>query len=711
MAAQPTLTRTRTFALIGNPNVGKSSLFNALTGLSQKVGNYPGVTVDKMEGRLSLGGETLRLLDLPGTYTLLPKSEDESVAFRVLSGLEEPVDGVLVVLDATQLDRGLLLATQVMDLGLPVGLLLTMKDMAERQQIQLKTHLLYQRLGVPVLLCDARKKESVAGVKELLAGEELRAHEAVQLPLESMLPADFIGAVQRKFGLANAYQAYLWTLFGAANPHLDREGFAWLQEKIDAYPLDPEALQREEMRHRESQVQELLAGVVIEAAPQQTKTKGGRWDLDRLLLHPLGGYLVFLVLMLLVFQAIFTWAEVPMDAIDAGMAGLAALLAEVLPAGALTDLVTEGLVPGLAGVVIFIPQIALLFGFLAFLEDSGYLSRVVFLMDRWMRPLGLHGKSVVPLISGMACAIPGVMAARSISNRKERLITMLVTPWMSCSARLPIYIILIGLILPDTSFLGIRVQALALLGMYLFGLVATLLGAWVLHRLLKTTEKSYLLTELPLYRWPRPVAVLQAMVQKSRVFVWQAGRVIISISIVLWVLASYGPSVKMEALEAEEALQLAAAEDEGQEEEIERYFASQRLENSYMGMLGQFIEPAIRPLGYDWKIGIALLTSFAAREVFVATVATLYSVGEDAEDVRTIREKMAEAVHADTGEKVYTAATGWSLMLFYALAMQCMSTLAVMRRETKTWKWPLLQAVVMTVLAYGVAALAYAILA
>ncbi|EIM75224.1 ferrous iron transport protein B [Nitritalea halalkaliphila LW7] len=668
------------------------------------------MTVDKMEGRLSLDGETLRLLDLPGTYTLLPKSEDESVAFRVLSGLEEPVDGVLVVLDATQLDRGLLLATQVMDLGLPVGLLLTMKDVAERQNIQLKTHLLYQRLGLPVLLCDARKKEGIAGVKELLAGEALRAQEAVQLPLEQLLPTEFLAAVQSKFGLSNPYQAYLWTLFAAANPQLGREDLAWLQEKIDMYQLDPETLQQEEMRHREAQVQALLRDVVVEAAPQ-VQAAASRWDLDRLLLHPFGGYAVFLALMLLIFQAIFTWAEVPMDWIDAGMAELSALLAEALPAGALTDLLTEGLLPGIAGVVIFIPQIALLFGFLAFLEDSGYLSRVVFLMDRWMRPLGLHGKSVVPLISGMACAIPGVMAARSISNRKERLITMLVTPWMSCSARLPIYIILIGLILPDTSFLGVRVQALALLGMYVLGLVATLLGAWVLHRLLKTEEKSYLLTELPLYRWPRPVAVLQAMVQKSRVFVWQAGRVILSISIVLWVLASYGPTAKMEALEAEQELQLAAAEGEEQVEEIERYFASQRLENSYMGMLGQFIEPAIRPLGYDWKIGIALLTSFAAREVFVATVATIYSVGEDVEDVRTIREKMGEAVHPDTGEKVYTTATGWSLMLFYALAMQCMSTLAVMRRETKTWKWPLLQALVMTVLAYSVAACTYALLA
>jgi len=372
---------------------------------------------------------------------------------------------------------------------------------------------------------------------------------------------------------------------------------------------------------------------------------------------------------------------------------------ETLPPGVFTDLLAEGIITGIGGVVIFIPQIALLFGFLAFLEDTGYFSRVVFLMDRIMRPFGLHGKSVVPLISGMACAIPGIMASRNISNSKERLITILVTPWMSCSARLPVYIILIGLTVPDEAWMGINLQAIALLVMYLFGTVFTLLGALALRFIIKTKEKSFLMADLPIYRMPRLQTVLLTMFNKSKIFVLEAGKVILAISIVLWVLASYGPSGKMEAVEAEKLAMLEKA-TESEKDEIRNIYASKELESSYIGILGKSIEPAIRPLGYDWKIGIALLTSFAAREVFVATVATIYSVGEDVEDELTIREKLAKQVHADTGEKVFNRATGFSLMVFYALAMQCMSTVAVVYRETKSWKWPILQTIFMTIIAY-----------
>jgi ferrous iron transport protein B len=420
------------------------------------------------------------------------------------------------------------------------------------------------------------------------------------------------------------------------------------------------------------------------------------------------GYILFLAVMLLIFQAIFAWASVPMDLIDVVFAGMGSWVYETFPSGVLTDLLAEGIIPGVGGVVIFIPQIALLFGFLAFLEDTGYLSRVVFLMDRLMRPFGLHGKSVVPLISGMACAIPGVMAARTIRNSKERLITILVTPWMSCSARLPVYIILIGLTVPDELYVGINLQALALLGMYLLGTIATLLGALLLRFVLKTKEKSFLLTDMPIYRLPRWKSVALTMYSKSKIFVLEAGKVILAISIVLWVLASYGPSDRMNALEEQMELEMAAASHE-RHTDIEERYASQKLENSYIGILGKAIEPAIRPLGYDWKIGIALITSFAAREVFVGTIATIYSIGGDVDNELTIREKLAQEVDPVTGEKVFNKATGFSLMVFYAFAMQCMSTLAVVYRETKSWKWPIIQTLAMTVVAYLAALFTYQI--
>ncbi|MFC4871429.1 ferrous iron transport protein B [Negadavirga shengliensis] len=700
-----TLTGTKTVAIIGNPNVGKSSVFNHLTGLNQKVGNYPGVTVDKMIGSLKAGGRVYELVDLPGTYSLYPKSEDEVIAHRVLNGVggERP-DFVLVILDACNLERSLLLATQVIDLGLPVALAINMKDMALKRGLTIKTFELYKSLGVPIIMTDARHADGMDAIRNLIAGEKFESPKPL-LEADSYAPQVLLDEVLFKFGLTTPYQAFQLLVFGEHDSALSLGDKNWLKEKSEAYGFDKKGGQVKETETRYKKIKEILTKAIArEDGPGRDITL----SLDTVFLHRVWGYLIFLAIMLLVFQAIFAWAEYPMDLIDRSFTAFGSWVYDTFPPGVFTDLLAEGIIPGIGGIVIFIPQIALLFGFLAFLEDTGYFSRVVFLMDRMMRPFGLHGKSIVPLISGMACAIPGIMATRNISHAKERLITILVTPWMSCSARLPVYIILIGLTVPDEPFLGINLQAIALLAMYLLGASFTLLGALVLKYILKTKELSYLIADLPVYRFPRWKTVVLTMFNKSRIFVVEAGKVILMISVVLWVLASHGPSGQIDALEEEKAaLQAEASKEE--REEIEELYASRELEASYIGIMGKGIEPIIRPLGYDWKIGIALLTSFAAREVFVATIATIYSIGGDVENEMTIREKLASEVHPDTGEKVFDKATGFSLMVFYAFAMQCMSTLAVVYRETKTWKWPLVQTVAMTGVAYLAAFITYQI--
>ncbi|MCR9013833.1 ferrous iron transport protein B [Aquiflexum gelatinilyticum] len=698
-------TQTKTIAIIGNPNVGKSSIFNQLTGLNQKIGNYPGVTVDKTVGFIRIGEKEFNLIDLPGTYSLYPKSEDEVIAHRVLNGLgQEKPDFALVILDACNLERSLLLGTQVMDLGIPMAFVVNMKDLAHKKGIHIKTFELYKSLGVPLVLTDARNNEGMDSIRQVMSEEKFESPKPLLVSADFANP-ELLNQVKQRFGFENSYQAFQLLVFGEFDKTLSIADKDWLNEKSNVFDFDSKKQQVRETEARYVKISEILKKAV---SRDKVKSSNVTISLDNVFLSPVFGFVIFLGIMLLIFQAIFAWASFPMDLIDVGFAGLSGWIYENLPAGVLTDLLAEGIVPGIGGVVIFIPQIAMLFGFLAILEDTGYLSRVVFLMDRLMRPFGLHGKSVVPLISGMACAIPGIMAARNISNSKERLITILVTPWMSCSARLPVYIILIGLTVPDTLWMGVSLQAVGLLAMYLLGVLFTLLGALALKFILKTKEKSYLLTELPIYRLPRWKTVLLTMFNKSKIFVLEAGKVILSISIVLWVLASYGPSGKMEALENEKTAILENTPEAGWPT-VEEIYASKKLETSFIGIMGKAIEPAIRPLGYDWKIGIALLTSFAAREVFVGTIATIYSIGGDVENELTIREKLVKEVHSDTGEKVFDKATGFSLMVFYAFAMQCMSTLAVVYRETKSWKWPILQTVVMTGIAYLAAFITYQI--
>jgi ferrous iron transport protein B len=690
-------TQTTRVAIIGNPNVGKSTIFNYLTGLNQKIGNYPGITVDKKTGSIQLSGANFEILDLPGTYSLFPNSEDEIIAHRVLNHtkLENRPDYVLMVIDSSQLSRGLFLATQLIDMGVNLAIILNMADLAEKNNLEIKTFELFKSLGVPILSTDARNLKGLSQVKNLISQRNFSKGPGF-VDIEQVIPEDLLRQVSEKFDLENSYQAYQLIRFGPkdkVHPAADRE---WLENLIKSAEFNLEEAQLEETKIRYRKITELLTKALVRKAAPKPKP-----SLDHIFLHPVLGYVIFAGILLLIFQTIFTWASIPMDLIDGLFAEISGWISGALPDGPFTRLLAEGVIPGIGGVVIFIPQIALLFGFLAILEDTGYMSRVVFLMDRWMRPFGLHGKSIVPLVSGVACAIPGVMAARNISNWKEKMITILVTPLMSCSARLPVYIILIGLTVPDVQIFGfINLQALALLALYLLGIFGVLFTAFGLKLLLKTSEKSFLLSELPPYRMPRWSDVGITMVEKSKTFVFEAGKVILAISIVLWVLASYGPPSKMDQIQLDGEARLENITDEVQIAAIEAETNSLLLENSFIGIMGRAIEPVIKPLGYDWKIGIALITSFAAREVFVSTMATIYSIGGDLEDDLTIREKLDQQINANTGEKTFNKATSFSLMVFYVFAMQCMSTVAVVKRETKTWKWPIIQTVYMSVLAY-----------
>jgi len=686
-------------ALVGNPNSGKSSLFNHLTGLSQKIGNFPGVTVEKKSGMTTLpNGEAAEIIDFPGIYSIYPRSLDERIVSEVLLDHRSAAmpDKVVVVADATNLKRSLLLLTQIIDMGLPTILVLNMMDLAAKAGISYDFTMLSQKLGVPVVAVNARQGIGVEDLKQQL----LKPLQPVATPVFQIWPEvqPAVKALRAGLGVDNDYEAYLFLEQPQSLNFLSKEKQAEVAGLRDQFKIFPGKFQGAETIHRYSFIQDLLGQVTLKNSDLSWKQYSSR--LDNILTHKVWGYAIFFGLLFLIFQAIFAWATLPMDFIDTTFAAFSQYLGTVLPEGPLSSLIADGIVPGIGGIVIFVPQIAILFAFISILEESGYMARVVFLMDKIMRKFGLNGKSVVPLMSGVACAIPAIMATRTIDNWKERTITILVTPLMSCSARLPIFTILIALIVPDRTALGFfNLQGLALMALYLLGFVAAIGSAWLMRWLIRVQERSFLIMELPPYRLPRWSNVGLTILEKTKAFVFEAGKVIMAITIILWVLASYGPGDELSR--AREVVLEQTSNMRLTEQGLEDRIAAYKLEHSYAGIIGKAIEPAIKPLGYDWKIGIALITSFAAREVFVGTIATIYSIGSvDQEDEGTIKQRLREEVNPDTGGPRFTPAVGLSLLVFYTFAMQCMSTLAVVYRETKGWKWPLIQLTYMTALAY-----------
>ncbi len=685
-------------ALVGNPNAGKSSLFNFLTGLNQKIGNFPGVTVDKKIGQARLpNGQLIEVLDLPGTYSIYPRSMDEQVVVDTLlnEDADDYPDLVVIIVDASNLKRNLLLFTEVHDLGIPVILALNMMDVASQKGLNVNATALSRVLEVPVVSINARTGAGLDRLKNALT----IPIGAVTPPLFDILPLAprAIEETKKVLALDHDYKAYQYLINSPTLPSLDVKGESIAKGIIQKYDLEVRVVQAQETLGRYSMIDEILAKVISKKPTQKQRQFSSK--LDKVLTHKVWGYLTFVLVLFLMFQSIFAWAEPMMDLIDSAFSALSDGVATILPDGIINRLITEGILPGIGGIVVFIPQIAFLFAFIAILEESGYMARAVFLMDKIMRQFGLNGKSVVPLISGVACAIPAVMATRSIDNWKDRIVTIMVTPLMSCSARLPVYTILIALVVPSTSVWGFfNLQGVALMGMYLLGFVAALLSAYVMKLIMNMKEKSFFLMELPIYRMPRWKNIGYTIVEKVKTFVFEAGKVILAISIVLWVLASYGPGDTL--INAEEIVNEQLAGENLTQQQLDDKVAAFKLENSYAGYLGKVAEPLISPLGYDWKIGIALITSFAAREVFVGTIATIYSVGSAAEDNTTIRNRLEREQNPKTGGPMFTPAVAFSLLVFYAFAMQCMSTIAIVYRETKGWKWPAIQLFYMSALAY-----------
>ena len=684
-ASSPPVPRTaQVVALAGNPNVGKTTIFNRLTGLRQRVGNYPGVTVERKLGSLETpAGNKMTIVDVPGLYSLRATSLDEEIACRVLEGSlegEQEPDLIVVIVDASNLERNLYLASQILDLGRPTVVVLNMVDTARASGVEVDVVALERELGVPVIRTVASTGEGISDLKTALAAplptpaeRTWRLPEAVEERVSAI--AAELASKKPQWSNGRRFAMALRGLLGddsatpieaevaRARADLEAEGGPWRQaEVLGRYGwLTP------------------LVGRVVKQSESEERSVSDR--LDAVLTHRIAGPAIFVAILALIFQSVFAWATPLMDRIATSTATLGDLVGTTLPDGLVRDLLLDGVIAGVGAVVIFLPQILILFFFLAILETTGYMARAAFIMDRLMKRVGLSGRSVVPLLSSFACAIPGIMAARTIDNQRDRLVTILVAPLMTCSARLPVYTLLIGAFIPPVALLGfIGSQGLTLLVLYLLGIGFAAGAAWALKRFLVRGETSLFVMELPPYRLPRPRDILWRMIERSKVFLTRAGTIILSISIVLWFLASF-PRTSSDPTE--------------------------QLEASFIGQVGHAIEPAIRPLGYDWKIGVAIVASFAAREVAVSALGTIYSIGDADETSEPLRERLRDDIDPRTGKHVFTPLVAVSLMVFYVLACQCMSTVAVVRRETASWRWPFFLIAYMTGLAWIAAFLTY----
>lgn len=712
------LRQPSTIALVGNPNTGKSTIFNALTGLRQKIANYPGITVERKMGTTIINGVLHKMIDLPGAYSLNHRKADERITYETLIGSydhEEKPDLLLLVVDASNLERNLFLASQVLDLQIPTLMVLTMSDIAEERSIKIKSEQLSTAWGVPVISINARSKNCEAQIKKALVEQGVATPEPFQwkptAPLKKAverMDEEWLSKYTQLPDRARPLEAlrllsegrledsfYQYTEEGKAKKLIEE-----LQNVLEAEGENPTAT---EVVQRYQYIGESTENSVTKVqSSQQTWTD----RLDNVLTHRVAGPFIFVLVLLIMFQSIFSWATPFMDMIDMLFIEFGAFVGSSLPAGLLNSLLVDGVIAGLGGVVIFLPQIIFLFLFIYFLEGTGYMARAAFVMDGFMTKVGLHGRSVVPLMSGFACAIPGIMATRTIENWRDRLITIMILPFMACSARLPVYAVMIAAFVPDKQVIGfLTLQGLVFFGLYLFGIVMAIGSAAVMKQIFSTGKPTPFLMELPSYKWPNVGSIVIQSLERGKIFVTEAGKIIVAISIVLWFLASFP---KYEPTASNLANTDANEQQQSEQQLSEQMLSTLQLNQSYAGTFGQLIEPAIEPLGFDWKIGIGLLTSFAAREVLVGTLNTIYSIEETEEQLGLI-ERLRNEKDPETGLPKYTLATALSLMIFFAIAMQCMSTLAIVKRETNSWKWPLVMFGYMTVLAYFSAWVTYEI--